>query len=133
MNPKEVARNACHRLRCKLQHDVSKKVELDSECPCFDEFPVRRFELAPKLQTEKFPGDLQDAEYLFVLVFNFVKNFFSARNREDAAQRLQKFVYWEVSFEETFHCKFAVLAWKVHGLHHRSKPYRFSLAICDLN
>jgi hypothetical protein len=76
MNPREVAQNACHRLRCKLQQDVSKKVELDSECPCFDEFPLRRFELAPKLQTEKFPGDLQDAEYLFVLVFNFVKNFF---------------------------------------------------------
>jgi hypothetical protein len=30
----------------KLQHDVLKKAELDSEGSCFDEFPERRFELA---------------------------------------------------------------------------------------
>jgi hypothetical protein len=41
---------------CKLGHDgdVSKKAELNSECICFDEFPERRFELAGKLQTERF-------------------------------------------------------------------------------
>jgi hypothetical protein len=55
---KEIARNACHRLQCKLQHDMSKKAELDTECFCFDEFPKRRFEFATKLQTEKLPGDL---------------------------------------------------------------------------
>jgi hypothetical protein len=37
-------------------------------------------------------------------------SFRNARNREDAAQRLQRFVHWKVSFEETFHCRFAVLA-----------------------
>jgi hypothetical protein len=56
-----------------------------------------------KLQTEKLPGDLQDAEHLFV-AFNFVLlqlkydllvagedraySFRNVRNREDAAQRL---------------------------------------------
>jgi hypothetical protein len=30
--------------RCKLQYDVSKKAELDSESLCFHEFPERRFE-----------------------------------------------------------------------------------------
>jgi hypothetical protein len=51
--------------------DVPKKAEFDSECLCFDEFPVRRFELAAKVQTEKLLSDLQDAEYLFVADFNF--------------------------------------------------------------
>jgi hypothetical protein len=62
----EVAENACHCLQCKLQHHVPKKVELDSECLCFDEFPEDRFELAAKLQTHKLgnsqtgklPGEL---------------------------------------------------------------------------
>jgi hypothetical protein len=35
---------------------------------------------------------------------------------EDAAQRLQRFVHWEVSFEETFHCRFAVLALYIHAI-----------------
>jgi hypothetical protein len=43
---KEVAQNACHRLQCKLQHDVFKKAELVSKCFCFDEFPERHFELS---------------------------------------------------------------------------------------
>jgi hypothetical protein len=63
--------NACHRLQCKLHHDVSKKAELDSECLCFDEFPERRYEFATILQTEKVPGDLQDAEYSFLFVAGF--------------------------------------------------------------
>jgi hypothetical protein len=50
---------------------VSKKAELDSECLRFDEFHERRFEFATKLQTEKLPGDLQNAEYLFVAGFQF--------------------------------------------------------------
>jgi hypothetical protein len=54
---------------------VPKKAELDSECLYFDVFPERRFDFAAKLQTEKLPGYLQDAEYLFVAGFNFVKNF----------------------------------------------------------
>jgi hypothetical protein len=65
-NIKEVAQNACHRLQCKLQHDMPKKAVLDSECLYFDEFPEWLFELAAKLQTEKLSGDLQDAEYLLV-------------------------------------------------------------------
>jgi hypothetical protein len=32
-----------------------------------------------------------------------VYSFLNARNREDAAQRLQRFVHWKVFFEETFH------------------------------
>jgi hypothetical protein len=59
-------------------------------------------------QTEKLPGDLQDAEYLFVIGFQFRQEFLllelkcdllvggqdraysfrNARNREDAVQRL---------------------------------------------
>jgi hypothetical protein len=45
----------------------------------------------------------------------------NARNREDAAQRLQRFVHWEVSFEETSHHRFAAVGLDVHGLHHKSK------------
>jgi hypothetical protein len=72
-----------------------------------------------KLQTDKLPVDLQDAEYFFVVGFQFreeflllqlkcdllvgnqvrANSFHNARNREDAPQRLR----------------------------HRSKPYRFSL------
>jgi hypothetical protein len=89
-------------------------------------------------------GDLQNVEYLFVAGFQFREEFVrmqlkcnllvgdqdraylfrNARNREDAAQRLQ-IVHWELSFEETFHRRFAVLALNVHGLFPRSKPYRF--------
>jgi hypothetical protein len=114
---------------------------------CFDEFPERLFELAGNLQTEKLSGDLQNASTLFVAGFQFREEFHllqlncdivvgaqdrtysfrNARSREDAAQRLQRFVHWEVSFEETFHRRFAVLALNVHGLRHRSKPHRFSL------
>jgi hypothetical protein len=54
-------------------------------------------------------------------------SFRNGRNREDAAQRLQRLAHWEVSFEETFHRRFAVLALNVHGLRDGSKPYRFSL------
>jgi hypothetical protein len=38
-------------------------------------------------------------------------SFRNARNREDAAQRLQRFVH-----RETFHRRFAVLALNIHGL-----------------
>jgi hypothetical protein len=123
---------------------VSKKAK-DSEC--FDEFPARRFELAAKLQTEKLPGHLQNAEYLFVAGFQFREEFlllqlkmrsshWRPRSRlfiskrpksEDAAQRLQRFVHWEVPFEETFHRRFAVVALNVHGLRpYRIVSYRFS-------
>jgi hypothetical protein len=65
-------------------------------------------------QTEKLPGDLQYAKYLFVAGFQFREEFLllqcdplvdgqdrayafrNARNREDAAQRSQRFVGWEV-------------------------------------
>jgi hypothetical protein len=96
--------------------------------------------------------DFQNAGYLFVAGFQFRVEFLllqrkcdlfvggqdsaylfrNARNREDAAQRLQRFVLWEVSFEETFHRRFAVLALNVHGLRHRSKPCRLVKAICNL-
>jgi hypothetical protein len=120
----------------------AQKAELDSECFCFDEFPQRPSELAAK---QKLPGNLQDAEKLFVAGFQFceevflqlkcnvlvggqasVYSFRNARNREDAAQRLQRFVRWEVSFQETFHCRFALLALNVQGLCHRTRPYQFS-------
>jgi hypothetical protein len=43
------------------------------------------------LQTEN-----QAAEYLFLAGFQFREEFLL--HREDAAQRLQRFVHWEVSF-----------------------------------
>jgi hypothetical protein len=82
----------------------------------------------------KLQGDLQNAE--FVAGFQFREECFllqlkrgvsgqdrgysfrNARNRVDAAQRLQRFVLCEVSFEETFHRRFAVLALNVHRLCH---------------
>jgi hypothetical protein len=50
-------------------------------------------------------------------------SFQNARNREDAAQRLQTLVHGEVSFEETFHRRFAVLALNVHGLRRTSNNH----------
>jgi hypothetical protein len=90
---------------------------------------------ANKLQTEKLQVDLQDADYLFVAGFQFREEFLlpqlkrhllvgdqdrahsfrNTRNREDAAQRLQGFVHWKASFEETFHRRSPVLAPKSTG------------------
>jgi hypothetical protein len=36
-----------------------------------------------------------------------LREIFDKTNREDAAQRLQRFVHWEASFEETFHRRLA--------------------------
>jgi hypothetical protein len=47
-------------------YDISKKAKLHQECLYFDEYSDRLFEIAVKLQTEKLPGDLQDAEHLLV-------------------------------------------------------------------
>jgi hypothetical protein len=58
----------------------------------------------------------QDHAYLFR----------NAQNCEDAAERLQRFVHWKVSFEETFHRGFVILALNVYRLRDKSKPYRFS-------
>jgi hypothetical protein len=74
-----------------------------------------------KLQTEKLPGDLQDAQDLFVTGSQFCKellllqlksdlvgdhdraySFRNARNREDAAQRLQSFVHGKYPLRKTF-------------------------------
>jgi hypothetical protein len=96
---------------------VPKKAEFDSECICLEEFPESRFELAAKLQTEKLLYDLQCCCgcVMFVAGFQFREEFlfvrlkcdllvggqdraYSFRNaqiREDAAQRLQRFVHWE--------------------------------------
>jgi hypothetical protein len=111
-------------------------------------FPARRFELAAKLQTEKLPGHLQNAEYLFVAGFQFREEFlllqlkmrsshWRPRSRlfiskrpkcEDAAQRLQRFVHWEVPFEETFHRRVATPWIKTVSVF--SKLVK---SICDLN
>jgi hypothetical protein len=56
-------------------------------------------------------------------------SFRNAQNREDAAQRLQKFVHWEVSFEEIFHSRFAVLSLNVHGLRHKSKTISVKIQV----
>jgi hypothetical protein len=55
-------------------------------------------------------------------------SFRNARNRKDAVQLLQRFVHWEVSFGggNLFYRRFGVLALKVRGLGHKSKPYLFS-------
>jgi hypothetical protein len=70
-------------------------------------------------QTEKLPGDLQNAQYLFVAVFKFREEFLllqlkcnllvDGQDRANAfqtlkiAKMLQKFLDWEVSFEEIFY------------------------------
>jgi hypothetical protein len=46
---------------------------------------------------------------------NRAYSFRNARNRGDAAQHLQRFVYWEIFFEETFHGSFALLVLNVQG------------------
>jgi hypothetical protein len=45
-------------MEASSRRNVFKKIELNSESICFDEFPERRFELAAILQIEKLPGDL---------------------------------------------------------------------------
>jgi hypothetical protein len=45
-------------------------------------------------------------------------SFRNARNGEAAAQRLSRFVHWEVSFDAIFNRRFAVLALNVHWLRH---------------
>jgi hypothetical protein len=144
MKLKEVAQNACHRLQCKLHLDLLKKAEFDSDASVLTNFLTGVL----NSQTEKLPGDLQDAARVLVRGrFQFREEFLllqlrcvlllvggqdraysfrNARNCEDAAQRLQRFVHWEVFFEETFRSRFAVVALNVHGLRHRSKPYLFS-------
>jgi hypothetical protein len=129
----EDTQNAYHRLQYKLQHDVSKKAELESECLCFDEFLERRFERAAKPQPEKLPGDLQEIEYWFVVGFllQLKCQIFSLALIHFETPKIAKMLHnvykvGEVSFEETFHRTFAVLALNVHGLRHRSKPCRFS-------
>jgi hypothetical protein len=113
--------------KCLPSFAMPKKAELDAECLCFDEFPERRFEL---VNCKTTTGNLQHAEY-------FVRDWFSISwrissattmrsSREDAAQRLHRFVHWEVPFEESFHRRFALLALNVHVLRHRSRPYQFS-------
>jgi hypothetical protein len=104
--------------------------KLDEVGHGFDELSERRFQLVAKLESEKLPGDLQDAEYLFMTSFQFREEFLplqlkyhlfvggqdraysfrNARNREDAAQSLRRFVHWEVSRKEIFLRRFAVLA-----------------------
>jgi hypothetical protein len=117
-NIKEVVQNACHRLQSKLQHD--EKAKLDSECHCFDEFPELRFKFA-NWETPRWcarrrvvTGSQFREEFLLLqLKYDLIGSdqdraylFRNARNGEDAAQRLQRFVHWEVSFEETLHCRF---------------------------
>jgi hypothetical protein len=97
-------------------------LKIPARISVFNKFHERRFELAAKLQTEKLAVDLQNAEYLFVADFQFREkllllqlkcdlliggqdraySFRNARNREDAAQRLQRFVHWEVSLRKLF-------------------------------
>jgi hypothetical protein len=63
----------------------------------------------------------------------------NVRNREDAVQRLQRFVHWKVSFQATFHRRFVVLlvALNVRRLRHRSKAIsvfsRLMKHTCDIN
>jgi hypothetical protein len=123
----------------KHQRSCSKYLP---EWLCFGEFPERRFELGTKLQTEKLAVDLQNGEYLFVLIFNFVTSSLQLAIFSLAAKiALIHFEMPEITkmlhnvykgsctgkyiFEETFHSRFTVLALNVHGLRHRSKPYRF--------
>jgi hypothetical protein len=107
----------------------AQKTELDSEC--FDEFPEQRFELATK-----FPGDLQD---LFVAGFQFREEFLlqlkcdlfvggqdraysfaNVRNLENDAQSVQRSCIRKYPLRKPF----TVDLPNVHGLRHRSKPYR---------
>jgi hypothetical protein len=85
----------------------------------FCEFPERLFELAANYKLRNFQVIYKTPSTCSTLVFNFVKNFFfchenaifalaakialirNARNHEDAAQRLQRFAHWEVSFPFT--------------------------------
>jgi hypothetical protein len=100
------------KLHERVEKRIRSQIELDSESLYFDRFPERRFELAAKLQIEKLPGYLQNPEYFFLVGFQFREEFLllqlkcdllvggqysaysfrNARNREDAAQRLQRFV-----------------------------------------
>jgi hypothetical protein len=82
MKQQEVAQNACHRLQSKLQHDVSKKAELDSECLCFDRRGILMNFLSgilnwqPNYKLRNSQVIRKTTSICSRLVFNFVKNFF---------------------------------------------------------
>jgi hypothetical protein len=53
-----------------IQYDVSKKAELDSECPCFHQFPERRFERNEgKVKHSDLQGDFQQSQEVTLLDF----------------------------------------------------------------
>jgi hypothetical protein len=128
-------------LQCKLQHDVAKKVELNLESSVLTNF-LSGVLNAANLQTEKLPGDLQDAEYLFDSGFQFREEFLLLSRKCDLRVGGQDRAYSKrpksrrccTTFTKvralgsifSFHRRFAVLALNVHGLRYRSKSYRFS-------
>jgi hypothetical protein len=59
-------------------------------------------------------------------------SFRNGRNREDAAQRLQRLAHWEVSFEETFH-RSSECPRASRWIKTISVFSRWVKAICDLN
>jgi hypothetical protein len=116
---KEVAKNACHRLQCTLQHDVPKKAEFDSECLCFDKFPERRFELQTcsqfyeeflllQLKCDLLVGSQDALIYL---------------ETPEIAKMLHNVYKDSCIGNYLYHSRFGL---NVHGLRHRSKPYRLS-------
>jgi hypothetical protein len=136
----------------KLQYDVSQKAELDLKCHCFHKFPKRHNEAEVKHRDLR--GDFQQSQPTLKVTFGFREeclflqlrcdlpvvgqdhaySFRNGRNREDPVQRLQRFVYCEISFEATFHRRFVVLSLNVR---HKSKTMSVSSSlvkdICDLN
>jgi hypothetical protein len=127
-----------HQRRCSkrlpecLQHNVPKKVELDLDCLCFEEFgkpnyKIRNSQVTYKTANAQFRGEFLPLQLKCALVGGQDRaySFRNTRNHKDAVQLLHLFVHWNVCFKETFHRRFAMLALNVHGLRHRSKSYRF--------
>jgi hypothetical protein len=77
---------------------------------------VAGFQFREEFFLLQIKGDLSLAPRIALIYFE---------TPEDAAQRLQRFLHWEVRFEETFHCRFAVLALNGHGLRHRPNNIGF--------
>jgi hypothetical protein len=58
----------------------------------------------------------------------------SSQDRKDAAQRLQRLVQWEESFEETFHRRFTVLCPMGFAIDQIISVFsKLVKVICDLN
>jgi hypothetical protein len=105
-----------------FQHDVPKEAELDSKCLCFVLSGVLNLQPNHKLRNSQVICKTP-SRYLLGAGFQFREEFLlQVKCHFPLAAKI---VHWEVSFEETFHHRFAVVALNVQGFRHRANHIGF--------